>query len=182
MGGIGSRASARARFCIFVCQIHHVGSARPVTPSCVKSLSRFQADKEALEVKLQTTGDDLTKRLHNAEQVRRFPALFEAELRRLMGPLVDYQTVRRPSVITERMGRQSRRPRKSFESRSAVAMSYQALSEKSAEMERLRFEWTLQSSSLSSRHADELRSERERAAEVSPPPPPTPRPDSPMSE
>ncbi|XP_019727373.1 spindle assembly abnormal protein 6 homolog [Hippocampus comes] len=72
-------------------------------------LASLKADKEALEVKLQTTEDDLTKRLHNAEQ---------------------------------------------------------ALSEKSTEMERLRSEWTLQSSSLSSRHADELRSERERAAEL----------------
>ncbi|XP_051928919.1 spindle assembly abnormal protein 6 homolog [Hippocampus zosterae] len=72
-------------------------------------LASLKADKQALEVKLQTTQDDLTKRLHNAEQV---------------------------------------------------------LSQKSAELERLHSEWTLQRSSLSSRHADELRSERERAAEL----------------
>lgn len=42
----------------------------------------------------------------------------------------------------------------------------QTLSEKTKELDKLRSEWTSQTSSLSSRHCHELQSEREKAAEV----------------
>ncbi|XP_077439901.1 spindle assembly abnormal protein 6 homolog isoform X1 [Vanacampus margaritifer] len=84
------------------------GSDKHVKDYLASCLASLKVEKEALEVKLQKTEDDLTRRLNNAEQT---------------------------------------------------------LSEKKSETERLRLEWTLQSSSLSSRHADELRSEREKAAE-----------------
>ncbi|XP_061681332.1 spindle assembly abnormal protein 6 homolog isoform X3 [Syngnathoides biaculeatus] len=69
----------------------------------------FQAEKEALEVKLQKTRADLSTQLNYAQQ---------------------------------------------------------ALSERNQELERLRSDWTLQSGTLTSRHADELRSEREKATEL----------------
>ncbi|XP_077389713.1 spindle assembly abnormal protein 6 homolog isoform X2 [Festucalex cinctus] len=84
------------------------GSDKHVRDYLAACLASVKAEKEALEVKLQKTENDLGRRLKNAEQT---------------------------------------------------------LSEKTNEMERLRSEWNRQSSSLSGRHADELRSEREKAAE-----------------
>ncbi|KAM9701182.1 spindle assembly abnormal protein 6 homolog, partial [Menidia menidia] len=46
-----------------------------------------------------------------------------------------------------------------------LSFAQQTLSEKSRELDRLRSEWTNQSSSLSTRHAQELQQEREKAAE-----------------
>ncbi|XP_061635532.1 spindle assembly abnormal protein 6 homolog isoform X4 [Phyllopteryx taeniolatus] len=85
------------------------GSDKLVKNYLAVCLSSLKAEKEALEVKLQKTRDDLIRQLNCAQQ---------------------------------------------------------ALSEKSQELEHQRSEWTLQSSTLSSRHADELRSEREKTTEL----------------
>ncbi|XP_061539878.1 spindle assembly abnormal protein 6 homolog isoform X2 [Phycodurus eques] len=85
------------------------GSDKLVKDYLAVCLSSLKAEKEALEVKLQKSQDDLIRQLNYAQQ---------------------------------------------------------ALSEKSQELEHQRSEWTLQSSTLSSRHADELRSEREKTAEL----------------
>lgn len=48
----------------------------------------------------------------------------------------------------------------------ACVFAPQTLSDKTRELDKLRSEWTNQSSCLSSRHAQELQLEREKAAEV----------------
>lgn len=47
-----------------------------------------------------------------------------------------------------------------------ICFPSQALSEKTKELDKLRSEWNSQTSSLSSRHSQELLSEREKAVEV----------------
>lgn len=47
-----------------------------------------------------------------------------------------------------------------------ICLLSQTLSEKTKELEKVRSEWTTQSSSLSSRHFEELQLEREKVAEV----------------
>ncbi|MEQ2192774.1 Spindle assembly abnormal protein 6, partial [Xenoophorus captivus] len=49
-----------------------------------------------------------------------------------------------------------------------LSYTQQTLSEKTKELEKLRSEWTNQTSSLSSRHSEELQLEREKILEVRP--------------
>nr|XP_020476501.1 spindle assembly abnormal protein 6 homolog [Monopterus albus] len=84
------------------------GSDKDVKEYLAVRLSSLKAEKQALEMKLKKTEDDLSKQLFYAQQT---------------------------------------------------------LSEKTKELEKLRSEWTSQTSSLSSRHSQELQSEREKAME-----------------
>ncbi|XP_074493028.1 spindle assembly abnormal protein 6 homolog [Sebastes fasciatus] len=84
------------------------GSDKEIKDYLAVCLSSLKADKQALEVKLKKTEDDLSRQLSYAQQT---------------------------------------------------------LSEKTKELDKLRSEWTSQSSSLSSRHSHELQSEREKAVE-----------------
>ncbi|KAF1386058.1 hypothetical protein PFLUV_G00114220 [Perca fluviatilis] len=84
------------------------GSDKEVKDYLAVCLSSLKAEKQALEMKLKKTEDDLSRQLSYAQQT---------------------------------------------------------LSEKTKELDKLRSEWTSQSSSLSSRHSQELQSEREKAAE-----------------
>ncbi|XP_061152401.1 spindle assembly abnormal protein 6 homolog [Syngnathus typhle] len=81
------------------------GSDKHVKDYLAACLASVKAEKEALELKLKKTEDDLTRRLNNAEQTL-------------------------------------------------------------SEVERMRLEWTLEKNSLCSRHADELRREQEKAADL----------------
>ncbi|KAK2815995.1 hypothetical protein Q5P01_026462 [Channa striata] len=85
------------------------GSDKEVKDYLAVCLSSLKAEKQALELKLKKTEDDLTRQLNYAQQT---------------------------------------------------------LSEKTKELDKLRSEWTSQSSSLSSRHSQELQSEREKALEL----------------
>ncbi|XP_044218001.1 spindle assembly abnormal protein 6 homolog isoform X2 [Thunnus albacares] len=84
------------------------GSDKHVRDYLAVCLSSLKAEKQALEMKLKKTEDDLSRQLSYAQQT---------------------------------------------------------LSEKTKELDKLRSEWTSQSSSLSSRHSQELQSEREKAVE-----------------
>ncbi|XP_037105301.1 spindle assembly abnormal protein 6 homolog isoform X2 [Syngnathus acus] len=81
------------------------GSDKHVKDYLATCLASVKAEKEALELKLKKTEDDLTRRLNDAEQTL-------------------------------------------------------------SEMERMRLEWTLEKNSLCSHHADELRREQEKAADL----------------
>nr|XP_057907983.1 spindle assembly abnormal protein 6 homolog isoform X2 [Doryrhamphus excisus] len=83
------------------------GSDKQTKDYLAGCLSSLKAEKQALEVKLQKTEEDLSRQLNYAQQT---------------------------------------------------------LSEKTKELDKLRSEWTLQASSLSSRHSDELQTEREKMA------------------
>ncbi|KAG7228800.1 hypothetical protein INR49_008578 [Caranx melampygus] len=85
------------------------GSDKDIKDYLAVCLSSLKLEKQALEVKLKKTEDDLTRQLSYAQQT---------------------------------------------------------LSEKTKELDKLRSEWTSQSSSLSSRHSQELQSEREKTAEL----------------
>ncbi|KAM9796086.1 spindle assembly abnormal protein 6 homolog [Syngnathus typhle] len=85
-----------------------MGMTKMALDNCRRRLIAFQAEKEALELKLKKTEDDLTRRLNDAEQTL-------------------------------------------------------------SEMERMRLEWTLEKNCLRSRHADELRREQEKAADLQEP-------------
>ncbi|KAF3691377.1 Spindle assembly abnormal protein 6 -like protein [Channa argus] len=85
------------------------GSDKEVKDYLAVCLSSLKGEKQALEMKLKKTEDDLTRQLNYAQQT---------------------------------------------------------LSEKTKELDKLRSEWTSQSSSLSSRHSQELQSEREKALEL----------------
>uniref|UniRef100_A0A672J425 Spindle assembly abnormal protein 6 homolog n=1 Tax=Salarias fasciatus TaxID=181472 RepID=A0A672J425_SALFA len=85
------------------------GSDRDVRDHLAACLSAVKAEKQALDVKLKKTEEDLSRQLSYAQQT---------------------------------------------------------LCERSKELEKLRSDWTHQTSSLSSRHAEELQSEREKSAEL----------------
>ncbi|TMS20222.1 Spindle assembly abnormal protein 6-like protein [Larimichthys crocea] len=85
------------------------GSDKEVKDYLAVCLSSLKAEKQALEMKLKKTEDDLSRQLSYAQQT---------------------------------------------------------LSEKTKELDKLRSEWTSQSSCLSSRHSQELQSEREKAVEL----------------
>ncbi|CAK6975031.1 spindle assembly abnormal protein 6 homolog [Scomber scombrus] len=85
------------------------GSDKLVRDYLAMCLTSLKAEKQALEMKLKKTEDDLSRQLSYAQQT---------------------------------------------------------LSEKTKELDKLRSEWTSQSSSLSSRHSQELQSEREKAVEL----------------
>ncbi|XP_074524455.1 spindle assembly abnormal protein 6 homolog [Halichoeres trimaculatus] len=85
------------------------GSDKEIKDYLAVCLSSLKADKQALEMKLKKTEDDLTRQLSYVQQT---------------------------------------------------------LSEKTKELDKLRSEWTSQSSCLSSRHTQELQSEREKALEL----------------
>ncbi|KAL6108616.1 sass6 [Pungitius sinensis] len=85
------------------------GSDKAIKDYLAVCLCSLKAEKQALEVKLQKTEEDLSRQLSYAQQT---------------------------------------------------------LSEKTKELDKLRSEWTSQTSSLSSRHCHELQSEREKAAEL----------------
>uniref|UniRef100_A0AAQ4PHW4 Spindle assembly abnormal protein 6 homolog n=1 Tax=Gasterosteus aculeatus aculeatus TaxID=481459 RepID=A0AAQ4PHW4_GASAC len=85
------------------------GSDKDIKDYLAVCLCSLKAEKQALEVKLQKTDEDLSRQLSYAQQT---------------------------------------------------------LSEKTKELDKLRSEWTSQTSSLSSRHCHELQSEREKAAEL----------------
>ncbi|XP_010770247.1 spindle assembly abnormal protein 6 homolog [Notothenia coriiceps] len=86
------------------------GSDKEIKDYLAVCLSSLKAEKQAVEMKLKKTEDDLTRQLNYAQQT---------------------------------------------------------LSEKTKELDKMRSEWTSQSSCLSSRHSLELQSEREKAAEES---------------
>ncbi|XP_054645767.1 spindle assembly abnormal protein 6 homolog isoform X2 [Dunckerocampus dactyliophorus] len=85
------------------------GSDKHIKDYLAECLSSVKVEKQALEVKLQKTEEDLSRQLNYAQQT---------------------------------------------------------LSEKTKELDKLHSEWTLQTSSLSSRHSNELRTEREKNAEL----------------
>ncbi|KAK5869387.1 hypothetical protein PBY51_024110 [Eleginops maclovinus] len=85
------------------------GSDKEIKDYLAVCLSSLKAERQAVEMKLKKTEDDLTRQLNYAQQT---------------------------------------------------------LSEKTKELDKMRSEWTSQSSSLSSRHSLELQSEREKAAEL----------------
>ncbi|XP_071059049.1 spindle assembly abnormal protein 6 homolog [Pseudochaenichthys georgianus] len=85
------------------------GSDKEIKDYLAVCLSSLKAEKQAVEMKLKKTEDDLTRQLNYAQQT---------------------------------------------------------LSEKTKELDKMRSEWTSQSSCLSSRHSLELQSEREKAAEL----------------
>ncbi|XP_031734548.1 spindle assembly abnormal protein 6 homolog isoform X4 [Anarrhichthys ocellatus] len=85
------------------------GSDKEIKDYLAVCLSSLKAEKQALEMKLQKTNEDLSRQLSYAQQT---------------------------------------------------------LSEKTKELDKLRSEWTSQTSSLSSRHCKELQSEREKALEL----------------
>ncbi|KAK1896471.1 Spindle assembly abnormal protein 6 like [Dissostichus eleginoides] len=85
------------------------GSDKEIKDYLAVCLSSLKAEKQAVEMKLKKTEDDLTRQLNYAQQT---------------------------------------------------------LSEKTKELDKMRSEWTSQSSGLSSRHSLELQSEREKAAEL----------------
>ncbi|XP_029356524.1 spindle assembly abnormal protein 6 homolog [Echeneis naucrates] len=85
------------------------GSDKHIKDYLAVCLSSLKAEKQALEMKLKKTEDDLSRQLNYAQQT---------------------------------------------------------LSEKTKELDKLRSEWTTQTSSLSSRHSSELQSEREKTMEL----------------
>ncbi|XP_037530665.1 spindle assembly abnormal protein 6 homolog [Nematolebias whitei] len=80
--------------------------------------------------------------------------------------LKDYLAACLSSLKAEKLSVESKLKKTEDDLSRQLSYAQQTLSEKSKELEKVRSEWTSQSSSLSSRHFDELQLEREKVAEL----------------
>ncbi|XP_038572833.1 spindle assembly abnormal protein 6 homolog isoform X1 [Micropterus salmoides] len=78
----------------------------------------------------------------------------------------DYLAVCLSSLKAEKQGLEMKLKKTEDDLSRQLSYAQQTLSEKTKELDKLRSEWTSQSSCLSSRHSQELQSEREKAAEL----------------
>ncbi|XP_062250917.1 spindle assembly abnormal protein 6 homolog isoform X1 [Platichthys flesus] len=78
----------------------------------------------------------------------------------------DYLAVRLSSLKVEKQALETHLKKTEDDLSRQLSYAQQTLSEKSKELDKLRSEWTCQSSSLSSRHSQELQLEREKAVEL----------------
>ncbi|XP_053285923.1 spindle assembly abnormal protein 6 homolog [Pleuronectes platessa] len=78
----------------------------------------------------------------------------------------DYLAVRLSSLKVEKQALETKLKKTEDDLSRQLSYAQQTLSEKSKELDKLRSEWTCQSSSLSNRHSQELQLEREKAVEL----------------
>lgn len=159
------------------------------TDRCWKFILTFwlQSEKQALEAKLKKTEEDLNRQLNYTQQVNKKTLLKDEHWHDANNPILvivvkicrstDHNIVdiyssplccKTICILTNFNIKKLKTPFFTFVYWTHVFLS-QTLSEKTKELDKLRSEWTCQSSSLSSRHSQELQLEREKASEVIPP-------------
>ncbi|XP_015232302.1 PREDICTED: spindle assembly abnormal protein 6 homolog isoform X1 [Cyprinodon variegatus] len=104
-------------------------------------------------------------------EMNAFKHLNHLSLRLLQGSdreVKDYLAARLSSLKAEKLALDVKLKETEEDLSRKLSYTQQTLSEKTKELEKLRSEWTNHSSSLSSRHSEELQSQREKILEVRP--------------